>query len=236
MSAIVFGSICLDVGPRKLVVFRIDRTDLPHLTCSWNNPSGEVDIHLTPASPRDEDDRESILRVQESELMCSFRRLVKQICELVMKNPIEVVWSVNPKWLRNRGYTLVGPKEEQIGVWLLRALPKRRGKHRLDERVLKQPPKMTLYKPTVQHFVKLGKEGQVYAISTKGPYRGTILALQPIDLGLFPSVWAAFNYADIANLMKAIGRSRLLPNWFDSLAPGAWDGICKALQLREIGF
>src|SRR5882762_10593919 len=114
MSAIVFGSLCFDVGPRKLVVFRIDRSDLPHLTFSWTNPSGEVDVHLTPASPRDEDDRESILRIQESELVASFRSLGKEICALVLKNPIEAVWSVNPKWLRSKGYTLVGPKEERI--------------------------------------------------------------------------------------------------------------------------
>lgn len=29
MAAIVFGGLGFDVGPRKLVVFRTDRTDLP---------------------------------------------------------------------------------------------------------------------------------------------------------------------------------------------------------------
>ena len=228
--------MCLDLGPRKLVASRTDRNDLPHLTFSWNNPSGEIDIHITPARPRNEDDRESILRIQESELMASFRNLAKRICDLVLKNPIEVVWSVNSKWLRNRGYLLVGPKEEQVNVWLQRAVPKRRGKHRLDERVLKHPPKMVLHRPTARRLAELGQEGQVYAISAKGLRRGTMLVLQRLDLVQLHPVWAAVNHTDMANLMKAVKRSQLLPRWFDSLAPDAWDRICEALQLREIGF
>jgi len=59
MATLVFRNIAFDAGPRKLVVFRTDRAGLPHLTCSWSNPSGDVDVHLTPANPRTEHDRES---------------------------------------------------------------------------------------------------------------------------------------------------------------------------------
>jgi hypothetical protein len=61
MSALVFGRIGFDVRRRTLVVFRTDRADLPHLTCSWNNQTGEVGLHMTPVSPRDNDDRELIV-------------------------------------------------------------------------------------------------------------------------------------------------------------------------------
>lgn len=121
MSAIVFGRLGFDVGPRKLVVFRTDGTDLPHLTCSWNNPTGDVDLHLTPVSPRDNDDRESLLKIQESELEARFRHLV-----------------------------------------------------------------------------------------------------------------VAFDFADLSSLVKTLQRRRVIPQWFASVAPGAWERVHAALQLDEL--
>jgi hypothetical protein len=235
MGAIVFGELGFDLGPRKLVVFRVDRSDLPHLTCSWKNPSGEVDLHLTPTSPRDEHDHESILRIHEPELKARFRDLIKQIIELVLGNPLQMVWCVQPKWLAKRGYLLVGPTDEPISLWFQRALLKKRGKYRLDGRVFKQLPKMALYRPTPGRFAKLGREGQMYAVCMKGPSRKTTLMLARLDWALSSPTWVAVNIADIANLIKTAKRSRLLPQWFATLAPKAWERMSEALQLREIG-
>ena len=137
MSALVFGHIGFDVRRRTLVVFRTNRTDLPHLTCSWNDPTGEVDLHLTPVSPRDNDDRESLLKIQESELKARFHDLVREIIELVLRSPIQMVWGVHPKWLAAGGYVLFGPTCEPVSAWFQRALSKRRGEYRLDERTFK---------------------------------------------------------------------------------------------------
>lgn len=236
MSAIVFGNIGFDVGLRKLVVFRVDRNDLPHLTCSWNNPSGEIDVHLTlPAASFNECDHESILKIQGSELKARFRDLLRQIIALVLGSPIQMIWGVQPKWLATRGYLMVGPTDEPITLWFQRALSKKRGKYRLDERIFKQLPKMALYKPTARRFAELGKEGQIYAVSIRGPHRGTTLALARLDLTPLPATWVAINYADMANLIKAVKRSCLLPQWFASFAPEAWQRVSEALQLREIG-
>jgi len=235
MAAIVFRNIGLDAGPRKLVVFRTDRDDLPHLTYSWNNPSGEVDVHLTPMAPRSEHDRESILRIQESELKAKVHELVREILGLILKNPIEMIWCVQPRWLAKQGYLLVGSKDEPVDLWFQRALPKKRGKHRLDERVFKQMPKMALYKPTARRFALLGREGQIYAVSTKRPHRGNTLVLARLDLTPTSSTWVALNFADLAGLVKVVKRSRLLPRWFASLAPEARERIYRALQLYEVG-
>jgi hypothetical protein len=235
MAAIEFRNIGLYVGPTKVVIFRTDRPDLSHLTCSWDNFSGEVDVHLTPVSPRNEDDRDSILKIQEPELQARLRDLLRQILEFILKNPIEVIWAVQPQWLRKRGYLLVGPSDEPVSLWLQRALTKRRGKHRLDERALKQSPKMAPYKPTARRLAQLGQDGQVSAVSVKGPYRGTRLELARLDLTSSSPTWVAVNRADMANLIKAAKRSRFLPQWFASLAPEAWERINKALQLHEVG-
>ncbi|MGH7771430.1 MAG: hypothetical protein ACREQA_04265 [Candidatus Binatia bacterium] len=234
MAAIVFGNLAFDLSPRKLVVFRVDRSDLPHFTSSWNNPSGEVDIHLTPAFPRDECDRESILKIQESDLKTRLRDLGKQVWELVQKNPIQIVLCVNPKWLASRGYFLIGPRDGPVTMWLRGALPKKRGEYRLDERVLKQLPTMVLYPPTARSFTKLGQEGQIYAVCKKGSHRGTMLVLQRLDLSPASPTWVAVDYSDMDTL-RALKWNRLLPQWFASLAPGAWQRIHDALQLHEFG-
>jgi len=223
-----------DVGPRKLVIFRTDRTDLPHLTCSWNNPTGEVDVHLTPVSPRNNDDRESVLKVQEAELKARVHDLVRQIIAPVLGSPIQMVWGVNPKWLAARGYLLVGPMTEPVSTWFQRAIAKRRGKYRLDERAFKQMPKMGLYKPTARQFANLGTEGQMFAVCTRGSERRTILILARLDFSPSCATWLAVNFADLSSLVKAMQRRRVIARWFASFAPEAWERVYAALQLHQL--
>ena len=234
MSALVFGRIGFDVRRRTLVVFRTDRADLPHLTCSWNNPTGEVDLHLTPVSPRDNDDRESLLKIQESELKARFHDLVREIIELVLRSPIQMVWGVHPKWLAAGGYVLLGPTSEPVSAWFQRALSKRRGKYRLDERTFKQMPKMGVYKPTARRFAKLGEEGQMYAVCTRGPQRWTTLMLARLDFNPSSATWLALDFADLSSLVGTVQRRRVIPQWFASFAPEAWKRIYVALQLHEL--
>jgi len=234
MSAIVFGRLGFDVGPRKLVVFRTDRTDLPHLTCSWKNSTGEVDIHLTPLSLRDNDDRESLLKIQESQLNARFGDLVTQIITLVLGSPIQMVWGVHSTWLAARGYVLLGPTSEPVSAWFRRALSKSRGKYRLDERAFKQMPKMGVYKPTARRFAKLGEEGQMYAVCTRGPQRRTTLILARLEFSPSCATWLALDFADLSRVVKMVQRRRVIPQWFASFAPEAWKRVCVALQLHQL--
>jgi hypothetical protein len=234
MSAIVFGRLGFAVGPRKLVVFRTDRTDLPHLTCSWKNPTGEVDLHLTPVSPRDNDDRQSLLKIQESELLARFRGLVGQIIALALSSPVQIVWGVRPKWLAARGYVLLGPTSEPVSEWFQRVLSKRKGKYRLDAGIFKQMPIMGMYKPTARQFARLGVDGQMHAVCIRGPQRRTVLMLARLDLVPSSATWIAFDSADLSNLVKTFQRSRVIQQWFASFAPQAWERIAAALQLRDL--
>jgi hypothetical protein len=235
MGAAVFGSLAFDVGRRKLVIFRVDRTDLPHLTCSWNNPSKGIDIHLTSPSQASECDRESILKIQESELRARFRELLEQLLAIVSRSPIQFIWGVQPKWLADKGYRLVGPRDEPVSVWFKRSLTKKRGKYRLDAESFRRPPEMVTYSPTAVRLAKLRSEGQAYAFSTRGPHRGTRLMLTPLSLDYLPETWAAVDMADVGRLVRAVKRSRLLPRWFSELSSGGWERIYLAMRLEELG-
>lgn len=235
VSAIVFGRIGFDVGPRKLVVFRTDRTDLPHLTCSWNNASGEVDLHLTPTSPCDGEHREPLLKIQESELKGRFRDLVGRIVTLVSRSPIQIVWGVHPKWLAARGFVLLGPTNQPFSEWFHNALQKRRGKYRLDERIFRRMPKMGVYTPTARNFAKLGSDGQMHAVCTKGSHRRTVLMLARLDSAALAAPWVAFDFLDLLNVVRKFERRRIIREWFASFAPAVWDRTHAALRLDELG-
>jgi hypothetical protein len=234
MPAIVMRNLCFDFGPTKLVVFRVDHQDLPHLTFSWKNQSGEVDIHLTPRSPRDANDRESILRIRESDLKDRVGDLGRRFWNLARKKPIQMVWCVSPKWLAARGYVLVGSSDERVSLWLQKALPKKRGKYRLDERVLKRSPKSAFYPPTARNFARVQEHGQIWTVCKKGPCRGTILFLLRLDASSKNPFWLGIEHSGLSTLLSPA--TRLLAQWFTSLAPGAWNTIYGVLRLKEIGF
>jgi len=231
MGAIVIGSVGFDVGPRKLVVFRVDRRDLPHLTCSWGNPSQEVDLHLTPAFSAGDADREPILRISEAELAARLGDLMRQALLVLQGHTVSGVWGVHARWLANHRYSLVGAKDTPIVDWLQAALPKIRGKFRLDQNRIKKLPRMALFHPTSRRFQLLGRYGQICALCTSGPDRGRVLLLQRLSLGFPIPTWVALDFTDMAQLARAV--DRLLRQWLRGVAPGAWARICEALELRK---
>jgi len=231
MAAIVVGSVGFDLGPRKLVVFRVDRKDLPHLTCSWGNPSHEVDLHLTPAFSTVDADREPILRMSESELKARLGDLAGQAWLVLQRHTVSVVWGVHARLLANHSYSLVGAKHTMIVDWLRGALPKIRGKFRLDQDRIKKLPRMALFHSTPRRFQLLGQYGQIYALCTRGPDRGRVLVLQRLSLGSPLSTWVALDFTDMARLCRAI--DRLLRQWLRGVVPGAWETICEALELQK---
>lgn len=233
MNAIVFDKLGFSFGMRAFVLFRADRQDLSHLTISWNNPSGEVDFHLTRLSA-DVSGREPILRIQEADLKAKFIELVRRVTEKAFGNPISVVWAVNPKWLASNGYQLAGPGSAEVGAWLQQALSKKRGKYRIDAASFRKLPKSSLMRPTPAHFLKLGSEGHMYAIRAAKDGKDNLLALTRMDLGLTSPIWAAISCADMTKLIRTVTRSRVIHKWFEQLAPAAWGKIEDALKLSEV--
>lgn len=233
MSAIVFQNLGFDLGPRKLVVFRTDRKDLPHLTISWSNPTGEVDIHLTPPFPKDSSDRYSIIKIQEAELGNFLTSLGIEFGEIIKTKLLRSQWPVRPIWLGINGYMLVQPKDESLEQWLERAVPKLRGKRRFDVRALKHIPRHALYHPTSRRLAELKDKSPLLTICTRGWDKGRILILNYSMWRSGRFVWVAMDYDDMSDFDEEIRAlfSRRVSNKVSS-----WMGIIyQALYLNEVG-
>jgi hypothetical protein len=232
-TAVAIGDLSLNFGPRTLIVSRRDLSTLPHLTVCWNNVSGEVDVHLTPEAPRDKNDRDSILKIQALELHAKLRALGNQFLRLLLKNPLRVVWFVQPKWLAERGYFLVGLKGRTFSQHIRSAFPKERGKYRFDRQSMEEVSGARLYKPTFKNFTRLGADGQISAICRKGIERGTRLSLLRLSGDPVEPIWVALNSADLDILLKPM--IRLFERWAATVCPGGWKRIREGLQLHDIG-
>lgn len=233
MPALVFLNLGFDLGPRKLVVFRCDRKELPHLTVSWNNPSGEIDIHLTPPAPRSADDRESVAKFQASALDDFFSSLGWEVFVAVKDYYLEVVWPVRPQWLRRNHYKLVRPKGVSVDEWLHRSAPKSRGKHRFDPQAFRNMPRHVLAQPTTRRLKELREQKQVWVVGTRGQYKGNALVLHYSTWRDGRPAWLAVDYDDATEFITRV--RDLFSGRFEHLASAQWQRVYEALLLEEIG-
>jgi hypothetical protein len=234
MPGIVIQSLAFSLQERTLVVRRIDREDLPHLTVSWNNPSGEIDVHLTPLHPKDDSDRESIAKIPETELSAYLQSLSKRFLRVARTSLLQIIWSVGASWLARNNYFLIGTTGESIEHWLRRVVPKQRGKYRFDVGVFKKNPEMILHHPSARRFSELGAQGQIFAICRKGQEKGRLLILMPLSWPEGPLTWVAYDYRDVRRLVKAA--KELLNRDVGKLAPTQMNRIQQVLRLKEVGW
>jgi hypothetical protein len=234
MSALVFQNLAFDLGPRKLVIFRVDRQDLPHLTVSWDNPSGEVDIHLTQPGATSATDRDPIAKFPQSHLPTFAESFGRDLLEIVKTSTLQVVWQIKPSWLAKRQFSLFATTGESIEQWIHRCAPKIRGKHRLDADALKKMPEHARYSPTPRRFAQLAQQGMIYAVCKKGPDRGRVLILVPVVWLQGPASWIAADYYDVQTCAQAI--LRLLKDRWRRTASTEAKRVYDALHLREIGW
>ena len=234
MPGIVVQNLSFALTQRKLVVSRVDRKELPHLTISWGNPSGEIDIHLTPRFPKDENDRESLAKIQEVVVGSFVQSIGKDVVEIAKNKMFRIIWSIRPGVLARNHYYLIGTKEESIEQWLRRAAPKLRGKHRLDSNVLKKIPKTELYYPTARRLIEPEQQGQLYAVCTKGNEKGNLLALIKFPWSDGSITWIALIHEDMLEFTTAL--RKVLSKRFKDLASNQVKRVYQVLKLKEIGW
>jgi hypothetical protein len=234
MFKIEIQNFALACHPRKFVIFRVDRNDLPHLTISFNNPSKEVDIHLTPPSSKNGNNRESITKILEGDLQGFINSFLKNIRSIVRDNIPQMIQSAQPAWLAKNNYYLIETEDESIERWLKKAAPKFHSRYRLDERELDKIPDHKLFYPTKRHFIELGKQGQIFSICKKGPNRGRLLILAKLPLSNGSFIWAAFDYRDMEKVISKI--KKYVHQYFQQFASDKIKRIYTALKLKEIGW
>lgn len=236
MAAFVFQNLCFDLGPRKLVIFRTDPAGigLPHLTLSWGNPTREIDLHITPRHPKDANDRDSIIKIPENELIEFFDSLGQQFSTVATTTLLKLFFPVRGSWLRTNYYKVLQPGGGSSAQWLLRATPKIRGKYRADKNTLREIPKHSLRQPTTERLAELRVERQVWAVCTRGWNRGHILVLHYMPWRLGILTWVAIDYDDAPEFCSAV--QRVLSDPLDSLVTSALKRIHDELRLEEIGW
>jgi hypothetical protein len=234
MPAVVIQNLAFDLGPRKLVVFRTDRRDLPHLTLSWNNPTGEIDLHLTPAKPKNANDRDSIARFQQAELILFFESLGQRFGDTVAHRLLKLFRPIKPDWLRKNHYKLYQPEGGSLEEWLRKGFPKSRNKYRADPHLLRRMPKACLRQPTSMRLAEAKHESQVWAVCVAGWNRGHVFVLHYLNWPHRASGWTAIDYEDSEKFVRLI--KNVFPGHIDDVLNEKYQIVCNALQLREIGW
>jgi hypothetical protein len=233
MPALVFQNLGFDLGPRKLVVFRTDRNDLPHLTLALDNHSGEIDLHFTPVHPKDRNDRNSIMKVPQTLLAEYFINLGEQFATLATTRIFKLFFPVRGEWLRQNYFKVLEPCGESFEEWFIRASPKLRGKYRTDINTLREIPRHSLRQPTTQRLIELRATQQVWAVCTQGWDKGRVLVLH--YMGWRPGVmtWVAIDYDDAPEFCDAF--QLVIAEPVDTLISDIIQRIRNELCLEELG-
>jgi len=236
MSGIVISNLLFTSTERLVVIRRIDRHELPHLTISFQNTSDEIDLHLKNESPTSRQELyEPLARVSKARIEHFLEGLSPRF-EEEFRCLFSKVERVGPTWLIDRGYVIGLIHNQPFQSAILKTAPKRRGRYRVSTEALKRlfmnvdPSMISLLDPFVLHSDELKSWGEpIFAARPWGKDKLIALRYAPLK-GSFHS-WIRID--SIANE---------LPITFQSLVPAAikkdvadiWHKIHDALQLHEL--
>lgn len=110
---------------RKLVIVRLDRPALPHLTVDWLNKSNVLDVHLNWVQTGRYD---PILQIP-MEYVQDFLRLQH---EYRRRHAIKAFRRYRPGWLMRNGFTLLLLNHEDLRAAVKQAVPKLQGDFTAD--------------------------------------------------------------------------------------------------------
>jgi len=226
----------------KLIIFRNDRGDLPHLTISWGNLSGEVDLHLKKRLPGGREDHEPVATIQESRVAMTFRSFGLELLRLTTHNMYSLP-KVRPGWLARNGYVISYLPEDAKAQLIQKVAPNQR-RHGKSTRVVQwdvievlgQSPELNdnIYHPAILHdLVAIGWRGHVFAEIVRGNRKGRLMALQLLTKPNGTRVWVRID--NLAKAMMKASADFLGSSFRELLGEEAWTRIHYALRLNEIG-
>lgn len=159
-----WASLEFSLSDRKLVVARAHRPDLAHLTLSWGNASGEIDLHLTRnhEAAMSADGRKAwhrIFAVPGSVVGGAGLAFMHEIENEFVPRLVCEYRRYRPGWLSRNGYVVMLPDEAGYLELFREAAPRLRGKYRItpsvvfDEHRLEDIAVDGLYDPRALRFV-----------------------------------------------------------------------------------
>jgi len=218
-----------------------------HLTVSWDNPSGEVDIHLTREFPDKPKIYGPIAKITEESFqgfLDSFLpRLGAEALPLIESFRQEVK-PLRPGWLGRKGYSIFWVPEDEHSQWLMRfAHRHKKNKYRVYQSTLahlERPEEVLehLYEPAILHEIAArGGRGGVQALRIKGRNRRrrSIISLISVPWPDGTTRWVAADSLAAA-LHDLMGRME--DSVFKPIVKAVGDALSKAydgLRLHELG-
>ncbi len=240
--AFVIGNLMFTETERLFVIRRRDRKDIPHLTISFENASGEIDLHFKHESPQNDASSTytPIIRFPKAALvkfLANYFSLIKwqEILGTLFSN----MKKVRPGWLERKGYIIALGQAEMIESILSPNViaPKRRGKHRVDVQKLKdflnEPDlsEISFYYPSVLHILAAqGYNKQVAAIRVKGKRR--VILLQYIPWRNGKGAWLTLDRVP-TNIQEVFSNN--IPSTIKDQVKDIWYRIFDTMMLNEIG-
>jgi hypothetical protein len=221
---------------RLVVIRRIDKYELPHLTISFQNASDEIDLHLkneNPASP--EQQYKPLVRVSKARVGQFLEMLsprFEEECRLLFSK----VERVRPRWLISRGYVIGLIHTKNFQSEILRTAPKHRGKYRVNTEALKRlfrdidQSAISLLDPSVLHSDEL-KNWREPILAARAWGKDKLIALRYAPLKGSFHQWIRID--PIANELPRIFQ-RLVPPEISKEVTDVWHKVHDALQLDEL--
>jgi hypothetical protein len=226
----------------KLMLFRNDRSDTPHLTLSWNNPSKSIDVHLKARGPGGTESHREIAVIPER----NFLRLIGTFKDK-LRDDILVNFSgaarLKPGRLGRWGYAIFYLDEDEKREFIDRIAPlqnRRRPERVLDPNAIvdwanSSERRKNFYHPSALHYIAaVGTENVIMAGRIRGKRKPKLL-----PLGLFRRadgrpVWLAMDR--LSKSMLSFSESFTLSCLKQLLPDDAWAMVFNELHLEEVGF
>lgn len=226
----------------KLLVGRNDRGELPHLTISWRNPTGEIDIHLTTRIKGGLDHYETLGKISESEAT-KFAEEFGARLGIFLQPRIDHLRKIRPGWLARKGYWIMHLSNDTQNRLIETLAPKKKhhGKWTrfIEDNVFEQLGQSeefvdSFYHPSVLHeLAGLGCREVVFATSTHRKRRGRLIGLCLMVRPNGQRYWTRID--KLTQLMLRMSEEFFADCVGRFVPAGTWERIHSALRLDEIG-
>jgi len=224
----------------KLIIFRNDRRDTPHLTLSWNNPSKVIDVHLKRRGAGGSEIHREIGIVQERALLRLLGTFKDKLRDSVLVE-LSRAAKINPGRLGRWGYAVFYLDEDEKREFIDKIAPLR--KHGKRERMLdpeglvdwanSAEVRNNIHHPSALHYIAAaGRDDVIMAGRVRGNHRPKLL-----PLGLFSApdgrpIWIAMDR--LSKKMLSLSDTFTLSCLQQLLPNDAWDIVFNELHLAEV--